>query len=96
MQNSTSLALVGACLGPNFPATASRSKAETVKIQDIPHRQHALPGAISKAIGKYGIKCQLQMIPSAPLGAQACCQNPSMSLSEQPKYRSTLCSRVQS
>jgi NitT/TauT family transport system substrate-binding protein len=51
----------------------AQGKGETVKIQDYPGIGNMLYRiAISKGYcEKYGIKCQLQMIPSGPLGAQA-------------------------
>ena len=51
----------------------AQGKGETVKIQDYPGIGNMLYRvAISKGYcEKYGIKCQLQMIPSGPLGGQA-------------------------
>jgi len=74
MQKSTFLAFLAAWLAAAFPTIASaQGKGETVKIQDYPGIGNMLYRvAISKGYcDKYGIKCQLQMIPSAPLGTQA-------------------------
>src|SRR5229473_5050831 len=65
---------LGICLALSLPVTATaQGKGETVKIQDYPGIGNMLYRiAVSKGYcEKYGIKCQLQMIPSAPLGTQA-------------------------
>jgi len=56
-----------------FAAASAQGKGETVKIQDYPGIGNLLYRvALSKGFcDKHGIKCQLQVIPSAPLGAQA-------------------------
>lgn len=74
MDKSTSLLLLVVCLAFNFPPSASaQGKGETVKIQDYPGIGNMLYRVASSKgfCDKHGIKCQLQMIPSAPLGAQA-------------------------
>ena len=54
-------------------AASAQGKGETVKIQDYPGIGNMLfRVALSKGYCEaHGIKCQLQMIPSGPLGAQA-------------------------
>ena len=55
------------------PAVLAQGKGESVKFQDYPGIGNMLVRvAISKGYcEKAGIKCELQMIPAAPLGAQA-------------------------
>ncbi len=55
------------------PAALAQGKGESVKFQDYPGTGNMLVRvAISKGYcEKAGIKCELQMIPAAPLGAQA-------------------------
>lgn len=55
------------------PAAMAQGKGETVKFQDYPGTGNMMIRvAISKGYcEKAGIKCELQMIPSAPLAAQA-------------------------
>jgi len=55
------------------PAALAQGKGETVKFQDYPGTGNMMMRvAISKGFcEKAGIKCELQMIPSAPLAAQA-------------------------
>ncbi|MEQ1648911.1 MAG: ABC transporter substrate-binding protein [Hyphomicrobiaceae bacterium] len=55
------------------PMSHAQGKGEVVKIQDYPGVGNMLMRiAISKGYCEaHGIKCQLQMIPSGPLGAQA-------------------------
>lgn len=51
----------------------AQGKGETVKFQDYPGSGN-MPFRVAASKGYYekaGIKCQLQMIPSGPLGAQA-------------------------
>ncbi len=55
------------------PAALAQGKGESVKFQDYPGTGNMLVRvAISKGYcEKAGIKCELQMIPASPLGAQA-------------------------
>lgn len=55
------------------PAVFAQGKGESVRFQDFPGTGNMLVKvAIAKGYcEKYGIKCQLQVIPSGPLGAQA-------------------------
>jgi NitT/TauT family transport system substrate-binding protein len=55
------------------PAAFAQGKGESVRFQDFPGTGNMLVKvAIAKGYcEKYGIKCQLQVIPSGPLGAQA-------------------------
>ena len=66
------LAVLGICVASAVPAQA-QGKGETVKFHDYPGTGNMLARvAISKGYcEKAGIKCELQMIPSAPLAAQA-------------------------
>jgi len=63
---------VGLSLTVASPAWA-QGKGETVRIQDYPGIGNMLYRIAAKKgyCEKYGITCQLQMIPSGPLGAQA-------------------------
>jgi NitT/TauT family transport system substrate-binding protein len=63
------LALVVFCA--SAAAASAQGKGETVKIQDYPGIGNMLFRiALSKGYCEaHGIKCQLQMIPSGPLGA---------------------------
>jgi len=68
------LAAIAVVLGAAFaPAALAQGKGEIIKIQDYPGIGNMLFRiAISKGYcDKHGITCQLQMIPSGPLGAQA-------------------------
>lgn len=72
----TTMAALAAALALTcaVPASAlAQGKGETVKIQDYPGIGNLLYRvALSKGYcEKHGIKCQLQTVPSAPLGAQA-------------------------
>ncbi len=64
--------LVALCLASFIPAHA-QGKGESVKLQDYPGTGNMLLRvAISKGYcEKYGIKCELQMIPAPTLAAQA-------------------------
>jgi len=66
-------ALALAALCASATAASAQGKGETVKIQDYPGIGNMLfRVAVSKGYCEaHGIKCQLQMIPSGPLGAQA-------------------------
>ncbi len=68
---ATATALVAMCA--LTPAALAQGKGETVKIQDYPGIGNMLYRvAISKGYCEArGLKCQLQVIPSGPLGAQA-------------------------
>jgi len=70
MQNSTSLALVGACLALIFQPPhrrKARANGQDPGLSRIGNMLYGWP--LSKGYcDKYGIKCQLQMIPSAPWG----------------------------
>ena len=70
----TTAALAAALALAYVPVAAlAQGKGETVKIQDYPGIGNLLYRvAVSKGYcEQHGIKCQLQVIPSAPLGAQA-------------------------
>lgn len=69
---SISVALAAA-VALSFPAAFAQGKGETVRFQDFPGTGNMLVRvAIAKGYcEKHGIKCQTQMIPSGPLGAQA-------------------------
>lgn len=74
MQRKTVIAAVFAgCLAAAPFAATAQGKGETVKFQDYPGSGNMLMRiAASKGYcEKAGIKCQMQMIPSGPLGAQA-------------------------
>ncbi len=64
---------IAACMAILTSPTFAQGKGETVRIQDYPGPGNMLfRVAASKGYcEKYGVKCQLQMIPAAPLGVQA-------------------------
>ena len=71
------LAAVPLLAGLVLPAAQAQGKGEVVKFQDYPGIGNML---VRVAIGKgfcekAGIKCELQMIPASPLGAQAMMAN---------------------
>jgi NitT/TauT family transport system substrate-binding protein len=67
------LALTALSLALPMSGAHAQGKGETVKFHDYPGTGNMLIRvAISKGYcEKYGIKCELQVIPSGPLGAQA-------------------------
>lgn len=68
-----SIAIAAIIAALSASGAAAQGKGETVRIHDYPGVGNMLHRvAISKGYcEKYGIKCQLQVIPSGPLGAQA-------------------------
>ena len=65
---------IAAALVAAFPlAATAQGKGETVRIQDVPGIGNMLfrVAATKGYCEKHGITCQLQTIPSGPLGAQA-------------------------
>jgi len=65
--------LVTALLAGFVSGAQAQSSGETIKIQDYPGLGNMLfRVAVAKGYcEKHGIRCQLQMIPTGPLGAQA-------------------------
>lgn len=69
----TLVAIASVVAGLHSGSALAQGKGETIKVQDYPGLGNAMVRvAIEKGIcEKNGIKCQLQMIPSSPLGMQA-------------------------
>ena len=70
MKKTIAIALA---LGAGLPGGAARAEDATIRIQDYPGIGNMLfrVAAAKGYCEKRGIKCQLQMIPSGPLGVQA-------------------------
>ncbi|MCC0002918.1 MAG: hypothetical protein H6871_08120 [Methylobacteriaceae bacterium] len=84
-------AFVAMALAAGLFGGAARAEETTVKIQDYPGIGNMLMRiAASKGFAKHGIKCQMQMIPSGPLGVQALLAKALTSPSHRRKSRSTL------
>jgi NitT/TauT family transport system substrate-binding protein len=81
MTRTKLIALIGACAAAlgifAAPAALAQGKGETVRFQDYPGLGNMLVRvAIAKGYcERAGIKCELQTIPAAPLGAQAMLAN---------------------
>jgi NitT/TauT family transport system substrate-binding protein len=68
------IGVIAAALAATFaPAVLAQGKGDTVRIQDYPGIGNMLYriAATKGYCEKHGVTCQLQMIPSGPLGAQA-------------------------
>jgi NitT/TauT family transport system substrate-binding protein len=73
MSKHAIIGAIAACMLLPASAALAQGKGEIVRIQDYPGSGNMLYRiAIAKGFcEKHGIKCQLQMIPAAPLGTQA-------------------------
>ncbi len=73
IRNALASATLAALMSLTAPVAMAQGKGESVKFQDYPGTGNTLIRvAIEKGIcAKYGITCQLQTIPTSPLGVQA-------------------------